>query len=176
MRRAKWLMLSFALSILLLQILPTQAIAQDGGNGKYASGAPSPAQGWPIPPGHYGLLAGYADNFLINASAPYAISWATLTGPDNPAKLDQLDEFFILDVRSAASYTTKHLVGAVNIPYAQVAQHLVELPLDKPILIVCQTGLMSGQVGAILGILGYEMRILSGGMSAVVCSATTCTP
>lgn len=78
-----------------------------------------------------------------------------------------------MDVRSEAAFNARNLGGdIVNIPYAELAKSwkLARLRTDKPLLVVCVTGMMSSQAGAILGMLGYKLRILSGGMAAVPAS------
>ena len=125
-----------------------------------------------LPPGHYGLVAAYADIFLSEAAAngSYRITWAALNdGIDDPEKPDQLDDFFIVDIRSPSAFNTRHIPGAVNIPYAEFAKpwHLESLPTDQPILVVCGSGALSNQVAAILGMLGYGVRSLDGGMAVV---------
>ena len=56
-----------------------------------------------------------------------------------------------------------------NIPYAEVAKpwNLEQLPTDRPILVVCGSGALSSQVATVLGVLGYQVRNLSGGMAVV---------
>jgi rhodanese-like protein len=43
----------------------------------------------------------------------------------------------IIDVRDLASYGEGHVAGALNIPLAELAQRLGELPRDKPIVTYC---------------------------------------
>jgi len=42
-----------------------------------------------------------------------------------------------------------------------------QLPTDRPILVVCASGALSSQVATVLGVLGYNVRNLSGGMAVV---------
>lgn len=150
-----------ALAAALVCFVP--AICRAQAVGDHASTAP---RGWPVPPGHYGLLASYADGFLL--AGPFTITWSALNDlTDAPGVPDELDDFFVLDVRTEAQYNARHIPGAVNIPFAVVVPWLAELPADQPILVVCGSGLMSGEVGAILGMLGYEIRVLVGGMTSV---------
>jgi rhodanese-related sulfurtransferase len=170
MRRAALLC---GVGVLLLGFGPAVGWAQ--GVGDYANGAAPKHANWTIPPGPYGLIASYADEFLSNgpSNGSYMITWATLSDTtDNPALADQLDDFFILDVRATAAFNARHLPGAVNILYPDVAKpwNLERLPTDRPILVVCASGAMSSQVGAVLGTLGYNVRVLSGGMASVPAS------
>jgi len=100
-------------------------------------------------------------------------TWAVLTdATDDPEKADQLADFFILDIRGATAYSLRHLPGATNIPYAEVAKpwNLDQLPTDRPILVVCTSGALSSQVATVLGVLGCSVRSLLGGMAVVPAS------
>ena len=118
-----------------------------------------------IPPGHYGLLASYADAFVSGGPVP-SHTWTQL----NDGTGAELADFFILDVRAVSAFNARHLAEAFNAPFALLAKpwNLAQLPIDKPILVVCKTGQTSAtQAAAILGMLGYDARILTGGMDAV---------
>jgi rhodanese-related sulfurtransferase len=148
------------------------ATCQAQGVGDYASGAAPKHSDWTIPPGPYGLIASYADDFLSNGPAHgnYMTTWAVLTDAiEDPDKADQLADFFILDVRGTPAFNLRHLPGAINIPYAAVAKpwNLDQLPTDQPILVVSGSGALSSQVATVLGMLGYNVRNLSGGMAVV---------
>lgn len=167
MRRA---VLIVAFAALLSCVVPSICRAQDVGD--YASGAAPKVWDWTVPPGHYGLLASYADAFLSNAPANgnYVISWTALTdATDEADKADQLADFFVVDVRGKTAFDAGHLAGAINIPYASLAQpsNLASLPTDQAILVVCGSGLTSSQAAAVLGMLGYNVRVLMGGMAVV---------
>ena len=43
----------------------------------------------------------------------------------------------IVDVRDQNSYDLGHVKGAIHIAYSDLAQHLAELPHDKPIVTYC---------------------------------------
>ena len=154
----------------LLVLAPAMGQAQGVGN--YASGAAPKHSDWTVPPGPYGLIASYGDAFLSSGAANgnYMISWAALTDTnDNPEQADQLGDFFVVDVRPRAAFNARHLPGATNILYAEIAKpwNLELLPADQPILVVCASGALSSQVATILGMLGYNVRFLTGGMNAV---------
>lgn len=46
----------------------------------------------------------------------------------------------VLDVRTAQEFAENHVQGAVNIPVQELKSRVYELPKDKPILILCRTG------------------------------------
>ncbi|MCG6870011.1 MAG: rhodanese-like domain-containing protein [Gammaproteobacteria bacterium] len=73
--------------------------------------------------------------------------------------------FFIVDARDAAQFEKKHIPDAVNIEWRQVLARRSEFPKDKPVLIYCNTGMLSAQAGFALRVAGFDnLRILQGGM------------
>ena len=158
-------------SVLLAALVMSSAIGkqiygfQDPGIGDYVNVAPlkhddgrTPPghDDWRTPPGHYGLMANYANIFLTQAASngSFLVTWAYVK--------PLLSDYFVVDIRANSAYCAGHIGGAINIPYGTVAQpnNLDKLPTDQPILVVCATGHQSSQVGAILGMLGYQVRIL----------------
>ena len=73
----------------------------------------------------------------------------------------------VLDVRDAKEFDTGHIVGAVNVPHAQLEKRMSELNRykDKPIVIACKMGQHSGMAGAVLGKAGFaDVARLTGGI------------
>jgi rhodanese-related sulfurtransferase len=145
---------------------------QDPGIGEYVNVAPEKSYDWRTPPGHFGLMASYADEFFSNgpSNGYYMVTWTFLNdGIDDPLKADELNDFFIVDVRAPADYCKGHLPGAINIPSATLAKpwNLSLLPTQQPILVVCPSGILSSQAVAILGMMGYQVRVLKGGMNGL---------
>jgi rhodanese-related sulfurtransferase len=64
----------------------------------------------------------------------------------------------ILDVRDSGAEGT--IPGAINIPQAQLAEKLGELPKDKEYIIHCNTGIMAGMALKTLQDNGYQARYL----------------
>lgn len=87
-------------------------------------------------------------------------------GVDDPNAPDELDDFFVLDVRASTDYCAGHINGALNIPFEKVAksESLAQLPTDKPILVVCYTGQKAAQAMSVLNVLGYDAWSLHFGM------------
>lgn len=85
---------------------------------------------------------------------PDALTTATNTAPPPPqpqgdrsevtriavedlrAKLNR-NEVTIIDVRDANSFATRHIPGAINIPFASTESMLDQIPKDKPIVTYC---------------------------------------
>ncbi len=170
MKTINWMIVTILTAVVLISPA-TKGIYgfQDSGIGEYVNVAPLKIDDWTTPPGHYGLMASYANTFLSAgpSNGNYVVTWDFVK--------NNLSEYFVVDVRSNAAYCTSHIIGSINIPYATVAKpyNLDKLPTDQPILVVCSTGIMSGQVAAILGMMGYQVRILSGGIGAVPSASKT---
>ncbi len=164
MRSTKTTALLFAVAVMLI-LSATSRISgfQNLGIGEYVNVAPLKHASWQTPPGHYGLMASYANSYLSKAlsNGNYQVTWDFVDL--------HLEDYFVLDIRSNSAYCSSHIIGAVNIPYATVAEpyNLDKLPTDQPILIVCGSGMLSSQIAPILGMMGYQVRILSNGMNSV---------
>jgi hydroxyacylglutathione hydrolase len=101
------------------------------------------------------------------------LSWAMLTATPEIADIDVealaalRDESFLLDVREPGEYQHGHVAGAVNIPQAELATRLDELPREQPILVICQTGSRSRRATQFLMQSGYcDVANVLGGSSA----------
>lgn len=71
---------------------------------------------------------------------------------------------YLLDIRKRKHFNKQHIDGSVNIYWYDLGKHLEELPLKKKIVVICYTGQSSGQVTALLKILGYDACSLLGGI------------
>ncbi len=56
-------------------------------------------------------------------------------------KLEESEDYYLIDVRSPFEYKKKHLYGAENIPFtgAKFAQSIGELDKNKTVFIYCET-------------------------------------
>jgi rhodanese-related sulfurtransferase len=86
--------------------------------------------------------------------------------PDAMKAFESKDPAYaFVDVRSAKDFTTAHITGAVNIPYAKgMETQFSSLPMDKKLIVNCYSGQTAGQTIAILRLLGYDALSLKGGM------------
>ena len=66
------------------------------------------------------------------------VEQVAISSLDSPAR-----ETMILDVREPEEYAQAHVPGAINLPQAELAMRLDELPTDRPIAVICQGGLRS---------------------------------
>jgi rhodanese-related sulfurtransferase len=75
----------------------------------------------------------------------------------------------VLDVRDAASYASGHILGARNLPLADLEKRIGELDKhkSKPVIVVCETGNSSMRAVRLLQAKGFaQARNLSGGFRA----------
>ncbi|HEX4871304.1 MAG TPA: rhodanese-like domain-containing protein [Nevskiaceae bacterium] len=75
----------------------------------------------------------------------------------------------IVDVRPPAEFKRGHLVNAINLPLAKLAERVSELGKDKnrPLLLVCTLGSSSADASRQLRALGFtEAYPLRGGLNA----------
>jgi rhodanese-related sulfurtransferase len=79
---------------------------------------------------------------------------------------DPVSDHFVLDVREDDEWAAGHIDGASHIPMMQVPDHLVELPRQAKVLVVCRSGARSLQVTAFLTQQGWPAVNLAGGMQA----------
>ena len=69
----------------------------------------------------------------------------------------------LLDARTPAEYARGHLEGFRNLPLDELREHLEELERDKPVYVVCQSGLRSYLACRILAQHGVDCCHLAGG-------------
>ena len=88
-----------------------------------------------------------------------------LKGLVKPAYYEDIDGSYIVDVRIPESYNIKTINGAVNIPLAELRERINEIPKDKKVILVCNTGYTSYVASRILIQNGYNnVYSLLGGM------------
>ncbi len=80
---------------------------------------------------------------------------------------EEWKNFVLIDTRDAGQFSKGHIPGAINIEWRRVLAEREKIPTDKPVLVYCNTGSLSGQAGFALRVSGYEnVRILQGGYNA----------
>jgi glyoxylase-like metal-dependent hydrolase (beta-lactamase superfamily II)/rhodanese-related sulfurtransferase len=99
--------------------------------------------------------------------------WAMLTSSPAVAEVscDALQtrdaEALLLDVREPVEYAHGHVPGAVNVPQADLADRLDELPRDRPLLVICQGGYRSLRAAQFLKQCGFDnVASIAGGTAA----------
>jgi glyoxylase-like metal-dependent hydrolase (beta-lactamase superfamily II)/rhodanese-related sulfurtransferase len=88
--------------------------------------------------------------------------WAMLTSddcvPETQASAIDLAGI-VIDVREPSEYASGHARGAVNIPQAEIASRIDELPHDKPIYVICQSGSRSLKTTRFLRQAGFRQAV-----------------
>lgn len=69
----------------------------------------------------------------------------------------------LLDVRTAREYENGHIDGFVNIPVDELRERLGEIDKNKPVYVICQSGLRSYIAARILTGSGFEAYNFAGG-------------
>lgn len=79
------------------------------------------------------------------------------------AQLPRDGSVFLLDARTPAEYKNGYVEGFINIPVDEIRDRMTEIPKDKPIYVMCQSGLRSYIACRILSGLGYDCYNFTGG-------------
>ena len=88
--------------------------------------------------------------------------WAMLTSSPSidEVGIDAIDSAapnaVVLDVREPEEFERGHVPGAVNVPQSDIATRLDEIPRDRPILTICQSGMRSVRSAQFLRQQGYQ--------------------
>ncbi len=87
--------------------------------------------------------------------------------PQQAINLVNSEDGVFVDLRDAGDFGKGHIVGAVNIPAAKLAERMVELDKhkDKPVVLVCKMGQQSSAAGKQLKAAGFnQVYKMTGGM------------
>ena len=101
------------------------------------------------------------------------LSWAMpVTSPDVEridiaALATRRERVLVLDVREPGEFATGHIPEAVNLPQADLATRLDELPRDRPVALICQAGYCSLRAAQFLIQAGFtDVVSVAGGTAA----------
>ncbi len=73
-----------------------------------------------------------------------------LKGLFKPAYYEDIKDSFIIDVRIPESFKAKAIDGAINIPIGQLRNKIKDIPKDKKVILVCDSGYTSYLASRIL--------------------------
>ena len=82
------------------------------------------------------------------------------------AELIRTKHALVVDVRQPAEWGRGHIKDASHVPLAQLSSRLEQLPRDRTIITVCQSGHRSARAARTLTRAGHDARNLRGGMNA----------
>lgn len=101
------------------------------------------------------------------------MAWAMLiTTPPVPeididAVESRVPDASVLDVREPEEYAHGHIPGAINVPQADLASRLEEVPRDRPVMVVCERGVRSLRAAQFLIQVGIDQVVsVNGGTAA----------
>ncbi|WP_420095180.1 rhodanese-like domain-containing protein, partial [Clavibacter michiganensis] len=72
----------------------------------------------------------------------------------------------IIDVREADEYADGHARTAINVPLSELDARIDEIPTDRPVHVICQSGGRSARATEALTAQGIEAVNVTGGTSA----------
>lgn len=106
--------------------------------------------------------------WLAIATALLAYLNSKLAGslsPHQAIALVNKDEGIVVDVREKKEFDKGHVVDAINIPMAKLAERAVELDKykERTVIVMCQHGQQSGEAVKVLHTKGFAKVIKMGG-------------
>ena len=75
------------------------------------------------------------------------------------------DGAFTIDVREPGEYVAGHVPGVRLMPMGEVPSRLAELPRNRPVHVICQSGNRSRAITDLLVREGFDARSVAGGTS-----------
>jgi rhodanese-related sulfurtransferase len=72
----------------------------------------------------------------------------------------------LLDIRENDEFNAGHAPGAVHIPLGALDAKLPRVPDDRPVVVVCRSGMRARSATKLLLANGRDARLLQGGMHA----------
>jgi rhodanese-related sulfurtransferase len=122
----------------------------------------------------------FLDNWIlfgVALTSGLLLLWPALTGgggagtlnPNEAVLLMNREKAQVVDVCEPSEFAAGHILGAKNVPLAQLKDQLAQNVKNKetPLILVCASGMRSRGALAIAKQLGYtQARSLAGGMNA----------
>ncbi|MEN9872960.1 MAG: hypothetical protein RL450_895 [Actinomycetota bacterium] len=84
----------------------------------------------------------------------------------SPAKAKEAQDqgAMLIDVRESSEYRSGHAPGARHISVQVIERRLGEIPKERQIVVMCQSGMRSQRASEILSRNGYQVLNVSGGI------------
>jgi len=114
-------------------------------------------------------VAGYLDGGMLSVEREPSLMAATerLSAPLAAERLASASHPMLVDVRSPREHDVKHIEGSVSMPLNHLAEHLGELPRDRPVIVHCAGGYRSSIAASMLMKEGFtQVSELAGGIAA----------
>lgn len=94
---------------------------------------------------------------------------------DDLAAARDTGEATVIDVRNPDEYAEGHIPGARLIPLLELGDRLAEVPTDRPVHLVCQSGGRSAQGAELLTAAGLDAVSVTGGTQGWIASGRPTT-
>ncbi len=107
-----------------------------------------------------------ADNAAIEAMREYMEFAEYSEGSISTDQLASVDgkEIFFVDTRNKGQFDAGHIPGARHIEWREILARRDEIPTDVPVVVYCETGLLSSKAQFALSVAGREnVKVLWGG-------------
>ena len=93
----------------------------------------------------------------VSDAAVEAAKGSTITAAELKAMFDRGDDFTLVDVREPAEYDIVRIPGSVLIPKGEITSGaaLSQLPVDRPVVLHCKSGVRSAEALAVLKNAGF---------------------
>jgi len=77
----------------------------------------------------------------------------------------EIKHYKVLDIRERELFQKFRFPNSINIPFKELGRNLTKLPLDKRILIICNSGFTAAQSLSLLKSIGLKTYILENGIN-----------
>ncbi|MBL7906123.1 MAG: rhodanese-like domain-containing protein [Bacteroidales bacterium] len=112
--------------------------------------------------------------YLESANSPLGKDYVNsdmpaIIGAAEVKTLNETNQVYIMDIRSAADFATGHIANAHNVAFADILTHIKNVNLDSytKVAIVCYTGQTASYAASILRLMGYgKVYSMKWGMSS----------
>lgn len=87
-------------------------------------------------------------------------------GAISTEQVEELGEqhFVFVDTRNTDQFEKGHIPGALHVEWREILQRQDEIPQDKPVILYCETGLLSSKAQFMLQLAGFDnVKVLWGG-------------
>jgi glyoxylase-like metal-dependent hydrolase (beta-lactamase superfamily II)/rhodanese-related sulfurtransferase len=114
-------------------------------------------------------VVGYLANGMLSISDQPSLTMYTerLSAPVTADRLASTTPPLLVDVRAPREYDGKRISGAVSMPLNHLAEHIHELPRDRPLVVHCAGGYRSSIAASLLMREGRtDVSELAGGIAA----------
>ncbi|MBS4035565.1 MAG: MBL fold metallo-hydrolase [Ignavibacterium sp.] len=99
-------------------------------------------------------IVGYVNDIDKISNAGYELK--TLSQLTVHELNDNLNDYFVLDVRGKSEFETSHIPNAINIPSGYIVDNLHKLPANKKIVVHCASGDRSAIAASVLLSAGFD--------------------